>query len=138
MTRPTEEQIEKFFKNVRKTEACWIWLLSKSPRYGYTRLNNKRIYAHRFSVMIEKEIPKGFVVDHLCKNTMCVNPKHLDIVLQRENVRRGNHTKLTKEEVVEIRRLYLKKELNQPELAKKYGVGCTHISRIIHNKEWKF
>lgn len=42
------------------------------------------IYEHCFGA-----IPDGLVIDHLCRFPLCVNPLHLEVVTQRENVRRG-------------------------------------------------
>ncbi len=35
------------------------------------------------------EIPEGWTIDHLCRNTSCVNPDHLEAVTHKENVLRG-------------------------------------------------
>jgi hypothetical protein len=35
-------------------------------------------------------IPRGLVIDHLCRNTICVNPDHMQVVTVRENTLRGN------------------------------------------------
>ena len=46
--------------------------------------------AHRVSYeLFVGEIPDLCVVDHVCQNTICVNPEHLEAVSQRENVLRG-------------------------------------------------
>lgn len=34
-------------------------------------------------------VPKGLVLDHVCRNTKCVRPDHLEPVTQGENVARG-------------------------------------------------
>lgn len=48
------------------------------------------IFAHRFSYIIHKgEIPPKLVIDHLCRNTLCVNPDHLEAVTHKENLLRG-------------------------------------------------
>jgi hypothetical protein len=47
-------------------------------------------YAHRWSYEYHVgPIPEGLELDHLCRNTACVNPEHLEPVTQRENLLRG-------------------------------------------------
>jgi hypothetical protein len=93
-----------FLAKVRKTKTCWEWIGAKSVRnpkftpvyYGVytTKLPAKRrFYAHRFSYELHNgPIPKGLQIDHVCKNTLCVNPSHLEAVTPRVNVLRGNTT----------------------------------------------
>lgn len=73
------------------TEDCIIWDGSKDGKgYGKVMFNYKSYRAHR--VMYERHIgtiPEGMVIDHLCRNKSCVNPKHLEPVTQRENIHRG-------------------------------------------------
>lgn len=46
--------------------------------------------AHRVSYeLLVGPIEPGLVLDHLCKNTKCVNPDHLDPVTQKTNVLRS-------------------------------------------------
>jgi len=46
--------------------------------------------AHRFSYeLLENHIPDGYTLDHLCRNRICVNPSHLDIVTLKENLLRS-------------------------------------------------
>ncbi len=60
---------------------------------GYSRVyfgHGKGSYVHR--VMYEwafGRIPSGLVIDHLCRNTRCVNPGHLEAVTSRVNTLRG-------------------------------------------------
>lgn len=70
---------------------CWNWLLSKDRTgYGFVSIKSKTKYAHRvaFETFVG-EIPAGMDLDHLCRNRSCVNPKHLEPVTRKENVRRG-------------------------------------------------
>jgi hypothetical protein len=70
---------------------CWLWLgYSSNGRYGHIKSKGKRIPAARFSFELYRgPIPPGFVLDHLCKTTFCVNPAHLEPVTQLENMRRS-------------------------------------------------
>lgn len=58
---------------------------------GYYRLRTRTgKYAHRAAYEAAYgPIPKGLVIDHLCRNTECCNPEHLEAVTQRVNALRG-------------------------------------------------
>jgi len=82
---------DRFWSKVDKTDSCWNWTAGVSGRrYGEFCINGKMIGAHRVSYEDKNgEIPKGLVIDHLCKNTLCVNADHLEVVTQKENIMRG-------------------------------------------------
>ena len=85
--------LERFFEKFAHTDAgCWTWTGAKQPRgYGLLEIGNTAILAHRFSYEHHVgPVPDGLELDHLCRNTSCVNPKHLEAVTHRENVRRGH------------------------------------------------
>lgn len=77
-----------FWSYVRKTSTCWIWTGGQSSkRYGSFR----NILVHRYAYEYHKgKIPDGMTIDHVCKQRLCVNPCHLEVVTRWENVRRGN------------------------------------------------
>lgn len=81
----------EFWSRVEKTSTCWLWRGSIS-RYGYGQFMSARKSwrAHRYVWELTRgPIPQGLVLDHLCRNRSCVNPDHLEVVTNRENVRRG-------------------------------------------------
>jgi hypothetical protein len=73
---------------VDATSGCWIWRTGNAyPRFA---LDERRVSAHRASYKYAfGAVPAGLVLDHLCRNTSCVNPDHLEAVTQRENLERG-------------------------------------------------
>ena len=69
---------------------CWLWTGGTNGQYGELRVGQKIAKAHRVAFeMYVGPIPAGLEVDHLCRNTRCVNPAHLEPVTKAENVRRG-------------------------------------------------
>lgn len=73
---------------------CWTWTgQHTSAGYGTMRTGpGQRDYVHRVSYsMYVAAIPDGFELDHLCRNRLCFNPKHLEPVRPRINFRRGVH-----------------------------------------------
>jgi hypothetical protein len=76
---------------------CWIWpIKSSSKRYGSIIVGSRRNRTRqvRLAHVVSYEtfigpIPKGLELDHLCRNTHCVNPWHLEPVTHLVNMRRG-------------------------------------------------
>jgi hypothetical protein len=82
---------EKFLDKVIKTNDCWGWKNKPNGR-GYSTLsyNYRNVLAHRFSYEQKYgKLEKGMVLDHLCRNRWCVNPDHLQVVSNKENILRG-------------------------------------------------
>jgi len=84
--------LERFASRVTRTESgCWVWGGALSSGYGKLRVNGKAMYAHRFAYEeFRHPIPDGLELDHLCRNTQCVNPFHTQPVTHTINVGRGN------------------------------------------------
>lgn len=79
---------------VNEESGCWQWTAARSSNgYGKIQVHagtQSSDYAHRVSYELHVgPIPAGLVIDHLCRNKLCVNPAHLEPVTARENVLRG-------------------------------------------------
>lgn len=134
--RNSATDVERFWKNVKKTDGCWKWLGAKpSSRYGGMLFGKKHLLAHRISWTLHfGEIPNGMLVCHHCDNGLCVRPDHLFLGTQADNMRdmiskgRKKNRVLTSESKAEI----LKSEgLSRMELAEKYGVSVRTITDLL-------
>lgn len=148
---------ERFWRFVQKSDGCWLWKSSFTVK-GYGKLGGggrggKQLLAHRVSYEIHHgEIPDGMVVMHKCDNPACVNPDHLQVGTQSENildslskgrkvcvapVHQGEQhwsAKLTEDDVRAIRE---SKGIPYTELAKQYGVYPSVIRRAAVGETWK-
>jgi len=143
----------RFWANVNIADGCWTWKRSTTGSLGYGQVKVRRrsangrkpatVLAHRMMYLIVYgEIPNRKQVLHKCDNPRCVNPAHLWLGTQLDNIHdcrkkgrsRNGNIKLTVAQIEAIR--------NEPtphhytRLAAKYGIERTQIRRIIKGECW--
>lgn len=146
MKRDVKTRFEKFI--YYGLDGCW-YFTGHVNRWGYGRfqIDGCSIPASRVSYSLYKDrnFDESLLVCHTCDNRACVNPDHLFLGTQIDNMRdmvqkkrnplgeRKLAAKLTDKDVIEIR----KSKLKQYELAAKYGVSKTAIRYVIIKQTWK-
>lgn len=135
----TRKRMEDLYK-VDQSTGCWEWQGIKLPKgYGRRTIRGITICAHRYfwEKYNGRKIKKGMHIDHLCKNTSCVNPEHLEEVTPIENFHRSNAVvKLDFIKAKEIRKLYFE-GANKKQLAKMFNVSYGIIRDVVINITWK-
>lgn len=147
----------------RGEDECWPWQKGlNTSKYGAFSLPVTNPYgSHMFAAsrvayaIANNGLVAGFMVCHTCDNTLCCNPKHLFLGTQLDNMRdmakkgrngqpngeRSPMSKLTAEQVVEIRRIYIRQDrrhdgFGQAALGRKYGVSQNAIGCVVNRKVW--
>lgn len=159
MRRKPETIDARFWSKVNKNseQGCWEWTgHCLQSGYGWFAVTTKLSRgAHRVSAFMSgllESLDSKLHVLHKCDNPKCVNPKHLFIGTNADNVadrvnkgRSGwevkagesnGMAKLVKSQVLFIRGLYASGVFSQSQLGRAFGVGQPTIHKIVHGQRW--
>jgi len=142
--------MDRFWNKVDKSGDCWEWTGFKHKGYGRFSVGVRRLRSHRVAwELTHGPIPDGMLVLHTCDNPGCVNPDHLFLGTQADNmadmVSKGRQpfvkvlgegvgtSKLAEDQVRSIR----SDPRSQRAIARDYGVSQTAISEIKNRKRWR-
>lgn len=141
--------MDRFWSKVNKTNKCWEWTGTKNKKYGLFWLNGSMKRAHRVSY----EMHCGPITDvdcvlHSCDNPSCVNPQHLFLGSQLDNmqdmIKKGRANKVYGEnhpatELSDIDAWLIKNidGVKQQVIADWFGTTQNTVSRIRNGKTWK-
>jgi hypothetical protein len=151
MPKRAVPHMQRFYSSITMPagpEGCWEWTGSKC-RLGYGATSGsqeldgtRRPKAHRFAyARLVAPIPEGMVVRHKCDNRGCVNPDHLELGTQQDNiqdrVRRGRNgypvrpRKLSPDIIAKVREAAAA-GVFQRDIAKEFGVSQRTVVKIVH------
>ena len=153
-TRPMELRFwEKV--SIGDPNDCWIWLAATAPgSYGvfWDGHSQRRATHVSWEISNKVDFPIGMFACHKCDNPRCVNPNHLFVGSQTDNLRdmhfkgRGNQSRpgelngraiLTEVDVVKLRKLYSTGCYSWVQLARIFGVSKRTIGRAIKRQAWQ-
>lgn len=137
--------------NKQKLHECWIWIgIQNKNSYGYLCINRRKFLAHRFSWIINNgNIPDKLCVLHKCDNPSCVNPNHLFLGTQAENIAdmvkknrqcvlKGENHSRCKLKIKDIEKIKsLTNKLTKKEIAKIFNITRQYVGQIQQNKTWR-
>lgn len=126
--------MERFWEKVDKTGDCWEWTAAKDQKgYGVFDGNWK---AHRFAwELAVGKIPHQKCVCHRCDNPGCVNPEHLFIGSQAENMAdkkaKGRAMKYLDEFDVAIIKLLFMSGMRQADIAREFDISRQRVHDLV-------
>lgn len=158
MSSVSQKDISRFESKIEyePNSGCWLWSAcarrgANSPghTHGMFFYSGKSLFAHRFSYMLYiGSIPPGGQVNHTCHVPECVNPRHLYLGTQKDNMcdrkKAGNQPRgalvnksdLTDADVIKIRDLYASCGYTYKRLGIMFGVHLSNICLICKKKIW--
>lgn len=157
MVRKRVDPVKRFWSKViiRAADECWEWQGPVSNcGYGNFSVGGKRSpdyrqwAAHRYAYTITYgEVPQQLNVCHKCDNRRCVNPSHLFLGTDADNVRdkiskgrdargsRQGHSKITEADVSRIVEMYNSGK-SEIEIGRTVGLSQASVSRIVRRETW--
>jgi hypothetical protein len=135
------EWTNRFFAKIVPLETgCWLWV-GNCRQDGYGKFgigpDGFQDSSHRVAYeLFIGPIPKGFQLDHLCRNRSCANPLHLEPVTPAENINRGRTRRVPDETAAQILALRPRGPKRAPKghglgaVAARFGTSPSTVSRI--------
>ncbi len=143
---------ERFFSKVivGPEDDCWPWTGGRNADgYGHIKVAGKQVTASRMAwELLRGKIEHGLCVCHRCDNPICVNPEHLFLGTQAENIadmkakgrsgkkllKGAKRPKLSKVDVLKILDMAKDGNVTRLEIARMFGITIQTVRRIVNGR----
>ncbi len=151
---------QRFWEKVDKSGDCWVWTAAKRGNgYGAFKIDRKMHQAHRLAYEYTfGKIPEGLFACHKCDNRICVNPHHIFLGTNSDNmkdawnkgrlvkIRNNDHFRgkinvnasLTREKVLYLKSLLTNKGTKTvKQIAKEEGIKYSTMLAVSSGRYYK-
>jgi len=145
---------DRFWSRMEKTAGCWVWSgMTNQDGYGIVKFRHqKQVYvvmAHHLAYFYTNSHPGKLHVCHHCDHPPCINPSHLYVGTNQDNMTDRNNknrtargeengqAKLTETKVLQIRQCARDNPLlSLRAIAQKFNISKSAASSVIHYQTW--
>jgi hypothetical protein len=142
----------RFWDNTDRSNGCWVWQghIDKSTGYGSITIDHETFATHRIAYEVYNgvKIPSGKMVLHSCNNRRCINPEHLRVGTQEDNmqdmIESGNSCRgekngnsiYTEKQMTEIKTYMKENPHSLAWISRTLGIPYPTIKDIAHGRIW--
>jgi hypothetical protein len=140
------------FVNRQGRNDCWNWIGNIRGGYGRFSVSGLAVPSHRYSYELYNDIKLSDddLILHSCHNRKCVNPSHLRIGDNQDNMNdmknanrqakgvKNGQSKLLEKDVIEIKSLLKEGKLLNKEIAEKFSIAPCTVTDISRGRTWSW